>query len=72
MEQELTFDTLVKDPITRLVMASDGVSEAEFVALLAGARRALALQSLALQTSARGPQRGEADIIPFPLPGCAA
>ncbi len=67
MEQELTFDTLVKDPITRLVMASDGVSEAEFVALLAGARRALALHA-----SARVPQRGEADIIPFPLPGCAA
>ncbi len=67
MEQELTFDTLVKDPITRLVMASDGVSEAEFVALLAGARRALALHA-----SPRVAQRGEADIIPFPLPGCAA
>lgn len=67
MEQELTFDTLVKDPITRLVMASDGVSEAEFVALLAGARRALALHA-----SARAPQRGQADIIPFPPPSCAA
>ncbi len=36
------FADLARDPLTRLVMASDGVTEAAFVAVLATARQAVA------------------------------
>ena len=35
------FADLARDPLVRLVMASDGVTEAEFVALLRTAQRAV-------------------------------
>lgn len=38
----LTFETLVTDPLTRLVMESDGVSLAELVAVLEAAGEAVA------------------------------
>ena len=41
----LTFETLVGDPLTRLVMDADGVSLAEFVAVLEAAAEAVAARA---------------------------
>lgn len=40
--RELTFDAMLADPLIRLVMASDGVTGAAFVALMQWARDATA------------------------------
>src|SRR5258708_7848274 len=39
--QQLTFETLLSDPLVRLVMQSDGVSTADLVAVLEIAREAV-------------------------------
>ena len=41
-QSALTFETMLTDPMIRLVMDSDGVTMAEMVTVLAGAREALA------------------------------
>ncbi len=38
----LTFETLLTDPLTRLVMEADGISPAEFAAVMLAARDAVA------------------------------
>jgi hypothetical protein len=46
---------LARDPLVRLVMASDGVSEAEFVAVLRSAQRAV---------QSRTVTAGNCDVVP--------
>ena len=41
---ELTFESMLCDPLIRMVMASDGVNVAEFVALMMNARQRPGLQ----------------------------
>ena len=44
----LTFETMLSDPLIRLMMASDGVSVAELVEVLEVAREAVAAREAAL------------------------
>ncbi len=44
--QQLTFETMLSDPLIRLVMESDGVKPAELVAVLEVARQALAVREM--------------------------
>jgi hypothetical protein len=39
--QPLTLETLLRDPLTRMVMDADGVSMAEFAAVMFSARQAV-------------------------------
>ena len=39
---QASFDDLLRDPLTRLVMASDGVTEEDMIALLSQLQRSLA------------------------------
>ncbi len=48
---------LARDPLTRLVMASDGVTEAEFVAVLRGAQRAVRSRTVAARACDVMPRR---------------
>ena len=48
----LTFETMLSDPLIRLVMASDGVSLAELVEVLEVAREAVAAREARLIASA--------------------
>jgi hypothetical protein len=43
----LSFETLLTDPMTRMVMESDGVSVAELIKVLEDARDAIALREAA-------------------------
>jgi hypothetical protein len=54
------FAELAHDPLVRLVMASDGVTEAEFVAVLQTAQRAVRARSAVVHgdAAARRPRRG--------------
>jgi hypothetical protein len=54
------FADLARDPLVRLVMASDGVTEAEFVAVLQTAQRAVQARSAVVRgdAAARRPRRG--------------
>ncbi len=54
----LTFESLLADPLTRLVMASDGVTEADLITLLHRTRHAVAVR----------PPMKPAEILPFPGP----
>ena len=45
--QTLTFETLLSDPLAHMVMASDGVTQAELRALLERARAAIAAREVA-------------------------
>jgi len=47
-QRALTFETMLTDPMIRLVMASDGVSLAELVKVLEVAREAVATREAAL------------------------
>ncbi len=49
---------LVRDPLTRLVMASDGVTEAAFVAVLHSAQRAVEARMAACRLCDPAPRRG--------------
>jgi hypothetical protein len=55
-ECDATFGELLRDPLIRLVMASDGVTERDMIALRDQVRRALAAHasSSAMPSSARG------------------
>jgi hypothetical protein len=44
----LTFETMLSDPLIRMMMASDGVSLAEFVNVLEVAREAVAAREAAM------------------------
>jgi len=48
---------LARDPLVRLVMASDGVTEAEFVAVLRSAQIAVRLRTVAAQNCDVAPRR---------------
>jgi hypothetical protein len=48
----LTFETMLTDPLIRLMMASDGVSLAELVKVMEVARQAVAAREAALLTDA--------------------
>jgi len=45
--QTLTFETLLDDPLAQMVMASDGVTQAELKALLERAQAAIAAREVA-------------------------
>jgi hypothetical protein len=45
--QTLTFETLLSDPLAHLVMASDGVTQAELKALLERAQAAISAREVA-------------------------
>ena len=46
-ERALTFETMLTDPLIRQVMDSDGVSMADLVNVLVGARRAVVAREAA-------------------------
>jgi hypothetical protein len=46
VERSLTFESMLTDPIIRLVMASDGVGPSEFVAAMEVARAAVVAREL--------------------------
>ena len=50
----LTFETLLTDPLVRLMMAADGVTPRDLVAPLLAARDAIAARELAAVTAALG------------------
>ena len=52
-----TLSEVVDDPMTRLMMASDGVSERDLVALLARVRRAIRTQDVGAAVPFRRPVR---------------
>lgn len=52
--QALTFETLLTDPLVRLMMAADGVTAQDLVTPLLAARDALAARELAALTVALG------------------
>jgi len=58
---------LARDPLVRLVMASDGVSEAEFVAVLRSAQRAMWARGVPSGRDTRAARRGtdRAHVIPM-------
>jgi hypothetical protein len=47
---EATFGDLLRDPLIRLVMASDGVTDRDMVALRDQVRRALAARTSSIRT----------------------
>ncbi len=47
-QRALTFETILTDPLIRLMMASDGVSLAELVGMLEVAREAVAAREAVL------------------------
>jgi len=58
---------LARDPLVRLVMASDGVSEAEFVAVLRSAQRAMWTRGVTSGRDTRAARRGtgRAHVVPM-------
>jgi hypothetical protein len=50
--EALTFETLMTDPLTRLVMKSDGVSFDQLATVLTDARSAIRAREFAAQTGA--------------------
>lgn len=59
IKHEVTFGNILSDPLVRLVMASDGVSDAELRMILASARRAVASRR---PTSEAANRRGTAEL----------
>jgi hypothetical protein len=53
---------LARDPLTQLVMASDGVTEAAFVAVLHSARRAVQARMATCGLHAAAPRRSVRDL----------
>ena len=49
-DERLTLGTLLEDPMIRLVMASDGVSEQEMRSLMLRMRRVLSARSTRMET----------------------
>ena len=50
----LTFETLLSDPLTRLVMEADGITPDEVAAVLRAARDAIAARSVVVMRAVAG------------------
>lgn len=66
----LTFENILADALVRLVMASDGVSEAELRLVLENARRAVVARDFAVETAHY--KRSSAAEIPAGAPDARA
>jgi hypothetical protein len=65
---ELT--ALARDPLVRLVMASDGVTEAELVDVLRTAQRAVAARAVTSRACDAAPRRRRLRVVPTKARSC--
>ena len=61
---------LARDPLVRLVMASDGVTEAELVDVLRTAQRAVAARTVASRACDVAPRRRRLGLVPTRARSC--